>query len=60
MTAIAGHRGDAAVTAHNDIFINGEWVPSSGLPPFGLTGQEVQNVLPQAEVRLQRPLRMGR
>jgi len=53
MTAIAGHRGDAAVTAHNEIFINGEWVPSSGLPPFGLTGQEVQNVL-------QRPLRMGR
>jgi hypothetical protein len=51
---------DAAVTAHNAIFINREWIPSSEVPPFGLAGQEVQDVLSQqAEVRLQRPLRMG-
>jgi aldehyde dehydrogenase (NAD+) len=30
MTAIAGHPEDAAITAHNAIFINGEWVASSG------------------------------
>jgi aldehyde dehydrogenase (NAD+) len=30
MTAIAGHPENPAITVHNDIFINGEWVPSSG------------------------------
>ena len=30
MTAIAGHPENPAITMHDDIFINGEWVPSSG------------------------------
>jgi aldehyde dehydrogenase (NAD+) len=45
MTTIAGHRGDAAITTHNDIFINGEWVPSSGADQLAVINPATEQVI---------------
>jgi aldehyde dehydrogenase (NAD+) len=42
MTAIAGH---AAITAHQDIFINGEWVASSGRDSLAVINPATEQVI---------------
>ena len=45
MTAIAGHPEGAAVTAHNSIFINGEWVASSGRESIAVVNPATENTI---------------